>query len=515
MSQLAQEYLIRILNARVYDVAKETPLEYAAELSRRTQSRVLLKREDLQSIFSFKLRGAYNKMVQLSAQERDRGVIAASAGNHAQGVALSAAKLGCLATIVMPTTTPQVKVDAVRARGGSNVEIVLSGDSYSDAYQTAKEMEQQRGAIFIHPFDDPDVIAGQGTVAMEILRQHPSIFPQTDPVAIFVSVGGGGLISGVAAYIKALKPHIKVIGVQTHDSNAMYQSIQQGKRVALSEVGLFSDGTAVKLVGEETFRLVQSYVDEIICVSTDELCAAIKDVFQDTRGVLEPAGALSVAGLKAYADKHDCKDQSLIAITCGANMNFDRLAFVVERASVGEAKEALFAVSLPEQAGSLRRLCELTHPNRIKEFSYRMSNSETANMLFGLEFRVYTEAEKLFQILTDNDFKPIELTNDDLAKDHLRHLIGGKTHNNQDERIFRVEFPERPGVLLKFLQHMNPSWNISLCHYRDHGGDLGHCLVGILCASNEEKIAIDAFFEQSGYRYREETQHPAFQLLLR
>jgi threonine dehydratase len=514
MNQLAQEYLIRILNARVYDVAQETPLEFAPELSRRTNARVLLKREDLQSVFSFKLRGAYNKMVQLSAHERNRGVIAASAGNHAQGVALSAAKLGCRATIVMPTTTPQVKVDAVRARGGSNVEIVLSGDSYSDAYQTAKDIEQQRGAIFIHPFDDPDVIAGQGTVAMEILRQHPSIFPQTDPAAIFVSIGGGGLISGVAAYVKALKPHIKIIGVQTADSNAMYQSVQQHQRVQLSEVGLFSDGTAVKLVGEETFKLVDQYVDDIICVSTDELCAAIKDVFQDTRGVLEPAGALSVAGLKVYADKHDCKDQSLIAITSGANMNFDRLAFVVERAGVGEAKEALFAVSLPEEPGSLRRLCELTHPYRIKEFSYRISNAQTADMLIGMEIRTYAEAEQMFQLLSQTGFKPIQLTSDDLAKDHLRHLIGGKSPLSEKERIFRMEFPERPGVLLKFLQGMNPSWNISLCHYRDHGGDLEHCLIGIICP-DEEKSAVDTFFEQSGYRYREETQHPAFQLLLK
>ncbi|MEO8408029.1 MAG: threonine ammonia-lyase, biosynthetic, partial [Oxalobacteraceae bacterium] len=467
------DYLKKILTARVYDVAVETPLEFAPTLSKRMDNKIYFKREDMQSVFSFKLRGAYNKMAHLTPAQLKHGVICASAGNHAQGVALAAAKLGCKALIVMPTTTPPVKVDAVRARGGAQVEIVLFGDSFSDACDHALTLEKKHKLTFVHPFDDPYVIAGQGTIGMEILRQH------ADPIhAIFVAIGGGGLIAGVAAYVKQIRPEIKIIGVQTTDSDAMARSLKAGKRITLSDVGLFSDGTAVKLVGEETFRLARQYVDDIILVDTDAICAAIKDVFTDTRSILEPAGALAVAGAKAYierarADKKPLKNETLVTIACGANMNFDRLRFVAESAEVGEAREAVFAVTIPEERGSFRRFCELIGQRNVTEFNYRISDEKEAHLFVGIQVANREEAAKIAKNFEKHDFKTLDLTDDELGKLHIRHLVGGKSALAQNELLYRFEFPERPGALGRFLSSMAPNWNISLFHYRNHGADYG------------------------------------------
>ena len=499
------DYLKRILTARVYDVARETPLEPAVNLGARLRNRVLLKREDLQPVFSFKLRGAYNKMVQLAPEQLARGVIAASAGNHAQGVALSARKLGCRAVIVMPVTTPQVKVDAVRARGA---EVVLHGDSYSDAYAHALTLQAEQGLVFVHPFDDPDVIAGQGTVGMEILRQH-----QGPLHAIFVAIGGGGLISGIAAYVKQIRPDVKVIGVQTTDSDAMRRSIAAGRRIELAEVGLFSDGTAVKKVGEETFRLARQFVDDIILVDTDQLCAAIKDVFEDTRTTLEPAGALAVAGLKAYVERERIRNESLVAIACGANMNFDRLRFVAERAEVGERREAVFAVTIPEERGSFRRFCELVGPRNVTEFNYRIADSRQAHVFVGIQIQSPAEAARIARGFEKAGFPAIDLTDDELAKLHIRHLVGGHSPLARDERIYRFEFPERPGALMRFLTSMSPNWNISLFHYRNHGADYGRILVGLQVPA-AEKRQLRAFLDTLGYRHWDETDHPAYRLFL-
>ena len=502
---MPRDYLKRILTARVYDVARETPLEPALNLSARLRNRVLLKREDLQPVFSFKLRGAYNKMVQLSPEQRARGVIAASAGNHAQGVALAARKLGCRAVIVMPVTTPQVKVDAVRARGA---EVVLHGDSYSDAYTQALTLQAKDGLVFVHPFDDPDVIVGQGTIGMEILRQH-----QGPLDAIFAAIGGGGLISGIAAYVKQIRPEVRVIGVQTNDSDAMRRSIAAGKRIELSEVGLFSDGTAVKKVGEETFRLCRKFVDEIVVVNTDQLCAAIKDVFEDTRTTLEPAGALAVAGLKSYVERERLRNASLVAIACGANMNFDRLRFVAERAEVGERREAVFAVTIPEERGSFRRFCELVGPRNVTEFNYRIADAKVAHVFVGIQIQSPAEAAKIARTFDKAGFRTLDLTDDELAKLHIRHLVGGHSPLAYDERIYRFEFPERPGALMRFLTSMRPSWNISLFHYRNHGADYGRILVGLQIPA-EEKRQLDTFLEGLGYPYWDETDHPAYRLFL-
>lgn len=503
------DYLKRILTAKVYDVAIETPLERAHTLSVKTDNEVLLKREDLQKVFSFKLRGAYNKMAHLSPAQLERGVIAASAGNHAQGVAVSAARLHCLAKIVMPTTTPQVKIEAVKRFGGEWVEVVLHGDSYSDAAAYAFQLAEQGGLTFVHPFDDPDVIAGQGTVGMEILRQHQG------PIhAIFVAIGGGGLIAGVSAYVKQLRPDIRIIGVQTVDSDAMATSLEAHHRVTLPDVGLFSDGTAVKLVGEETFRLCEEYVDGVVRVTTDEVCAAIKDVFQDTRSILEPAGALAVAGLKQYAQAQDIHQQTLVAISCGANMNFDRLRFVAERAVVGEQREAVFAVTIPEERGSFLRFCNLLGPRNVTEFNYRMSDSAKANIFVGLQINNREEADQLQHTLADAGFDAINLTDDELAKSHLRHMVGGHSSQAKDELVYRFEFPERPGALVKFLSSLNPGWNISLFHYRNHGADYGRILVGIQVPETEQ-AQFQAFLEGLGYRFWEETNNPAYQLFLK
>ena len=500
------QYLQKILTARVYDVAHETPLERAKSLSRRLGNEVLLKREDTQPVFSFKLRGAYNKMAHLTPAQLKRGVICASAGNHAQGVALGAKRMGCKAMIVMPITTPKLKIDAVRALGG---EVVLAGESYSDAFLHAKTLEADNGLTFVHPFDDPDVIAGQGTVAVEMLRQHQG------PIdAVFVAIGGGGLISGVAAYIKAVRPEIKVIGVQTVDSDAMLRSVRAGKRVQLADVGLFADGTAVKLVGEETFRLARELVDDFVVVDTDAVCAAIKDVFQDTRSILEPSGAMGVAAIKQYADKHKAKGKTFVAITCGANMNFDRLRFVAERAEVGEQREALFAVTIPEERGSFKRLCELIGPRAVTEFNYRISDTNEAHVFVGVAIANREESDKLERSLERHGFDALNLSDDELAKQHVRHMVGGRSRLAENERLYRFIFPERPGALMRFLSSMHPGWNISLFHYRNQGADYGRILVGIQVPKGD-KQAFREFLDNLAYPCEDETDNPAYRLFLR
>jgi threonine dehydratase len=509
------DYLKKILTARVYDVAVESALEPAKALSKRLNNTVLLKREDQQPVFSFKLRGAYNKMANLSPAQLKKGVICASAGNHAQGVALSANKLGTRAVIVMPSTTPQLKVDAVRTLGG---EVVLHGESYSDAYDHAVLLEKKNGLTFVHPFDDPDVIAGQGTIAMEILRQIQRIgHGRLD--AVFVAIGGGGLISGVANYIKAVRPEIKVIGVQMNDSDAMMRSVSANKRVMLQDVGLFSDGTAVKLVGEETFRISRELVDEFMTVDTDAVCAAIKDVFVDTRGIVEPAGALAVAAIKQYVALHKTKGETYAAILCGANMNFDRLRFVAERAGVGEEREALFAVTIPEERGSFRRFCELVGdlpggPRSVTEFNYRINDAAEAHVFVGLTTQGKGESSKIVNTFTRQGFKALDLTHDELAKEHVRHMVGGHSILAKDERLLRFVFPERPGALLKFLSTMRPGWNISLFHYRNQGADYGRILIG-LQVPKADNAAFKAFLATLGYPCVEETENPVYKLFLK
>jgi threonine dehydratase len=509
------DYLKKILTARVYDVASESALEPARNLSRRLHNTVLLKREDQQPVFSFKLRGAYNKMAHLTPAQLKKGVICASAGNHAQGVALGAHKLGTRAVIVMPTTTPQVKVDAVRALGG---DVVLHGDSYSDAYGHAVALQKKQGLTFVHPFDDPDVIAGQGTIAMEILRQLQSL--GSDHLdAVFVAIGGGGLISGVANYIKAVRPEIKVIGVQTTDSDAMLQSVQAGERVTLPDVGLFADGTAVKLVGEETFRIARGLVDEFVVVDTDAVCAAIKDIFVDTRSIVEPSGAMAVAAMKQYVARHKTKGQTYAAILCGANMNFDRLRFVAERAEVGEEREALFAVTIPEERGSFKRFLETIGnlpggPRNVTEFNYRIGNADLAHVFIGLTTHGKGESGKIAANFRRHGFEALDLTHDDLAKEHIRHMVGGHSPLAQDERLLRFVFPERPGALLKFLSLMRPGWNISLFHYRNQGADYGRILVGLQVPPRDDK-AFARFLDTLGYPYVEETANPVYRLFLK
>ena len=499
------DYLEKILNAQVYDVAIESPLDHAPNLSERIGNRLLLKREDMQPVFSFKLRGAYNRIVRLSAEKLKRGVICASAGNHAQGVALSAARIGCRALIVMPTTTPQIKVQAVKARGA---EVVLFGDSYDDAYAHALELEKAQKLTFIHPFDDPDVIAGQGTIGMEILRQHPQAIH-----AVFCCVGGGGLISGIAAYIKRLRPETKIIGVEAVDADAMTRSLQAGKRVRLDRVGLFADGAAVKYVGEETFRLCQQYVDEMVLVDTDAICAAIKDVFEDTRAILEPAGALAVAGAKEYARRHKLKGKTLIATASGANMNFDRLRFIAERAEIGEQREAVIAVTLPEQPGAYRKFLALIGERNITEFNYRFNDRKDAHIFVGVQVASRAESLKLIEQLRRQGYQTLDLTDDEMAKSHIRHLVGGHSPQLEHEIVYRFEFPERPGALMNFLNQMSAGWNISLFHYRNHGADYGRVLVGMQvppAGIGEFK----KFLKNLGYPHWNETGNPAYKLFL-
>ncbi len=500
------DYLERILKARVYDVAIESPLEPAPNLSRRLRNHLLLKREDMQPVFSFKLRGAYNKMAQLSKETLRRGVIAASAGNHAQGVALAAEKLGCSATIVMPVTAPLIKVDAVRRRGA---KVILHGDSYDEAYAEARRIERRRQLTFVHPYDDPDVIAGQGTIGMEILRQHP------EPIdAIFVAIGGGGLISGIASYVKRLRPEVRIIGVQPVDSDAMHRSLAAGRRIKLKQVGLFADGVAVKYVGAETFRLCRELVDEVILVDTDAMCAAIKDVFEDTRAILEPAGALAIAGAKAYVERGKVSGKTLVAVACGANMNFDRLRFVSEEAELGEAREAILAVTIPERPGSFKAFCSLVGARNITEFNYRYSGPQAAQVFVGAQVHNRGETAELVRSLRRHGLATLDFTDNELAKLHVRHLVGGHPPGAlADEILYRFEFPERPGALMKFLDAMDHGWNISLFHYRNHGADYGRVLVGMQVPGGDKR-KFNTFLKRLGYPYHDESHNPAYRLFL-
>jgi threonine dehydratase len=502
---MAINYTEKIQNSHVYDVAKKTPLEFQPNLSARINNRVLLKREDMQPVFSFKLRGAYNKMASLPSDVLQRGVIAASAGNHAQGVALAAQKLKCRAVIVMPTTTPAIKINAVKARGA---EVVLFGDSYSDAYVKALELEQSEKLTFVHPYDDPDVIAGQGTIAMEILNAHP------EPIeAIFCCVGGGGLLAGIATYIKAIRPEIKIIGVEAKDAEAMTESLKQGKRVMLDQVGLFADGAAVKQVGEHTFALAQQYVDEMIVVDNDAICAAIKDVFEDTRSILEPAGALATAGLKEYVERNHLTGKTLIGIASGANMNFDRLRFIAERAEIGEKREAVLAVTIPEKPGAFKAFCRLLGNRNITEFNYRYSDPKFAHIFVGVAIADPVESAKLVLDLQAQDLPTLDLTDNEVAKLHLRHLVGGHAPQAEHEVVFRFEFPEKPGALMKFLDTMGHDWNISLFHYRNHGADFGRVLVGMQVPP-ADTAEFEKFLANLGYPYWDETHNPAYKLFL-
>jgi threonine dehydratase len=499
-------YVERILKSRVYDVVNETPLEPAPRLSERLGNRVLLKREDLHSVFSFKIRGAYNKIASLAPEESARGIIAASAGNHAQGVALAARRLGLRAIIVMPTTTPEIKVDAVRALGA---EIVLTGDHFDAANAHAQELGVLRGRTFIAPYDDPAVIAGQGTIGMEILRQHRG------PIhAIFVPVGGGGLIAGIAAYVKALEPSTRIVGVEPDDAACLQAALAAGKRVALDRVGIFADGVAVRQVGEEPWRIAQQYVDEVVTAGTDEICAAIKDVFEDNRSIPEPAGALAVAGLKAYVARRGIVGQSLIAIESGANMGFDRLRHVAERAELGEAREALLAVTIPERAGSFLGFCEVLGPLPVTEFNYRYSDPEAAHLFVGVGFRGgAAERAAIVAKIRASGYAVVDLTDDEMAKVHVRFMVGGRTSGLADERLCSFEFPERPGALLSFLRQLSGRWSITLFHYRNHGAAFGRVLAGIQ-VSESDRDGFEATLDRIGYAHRDESSNPAYALFL-
>jgi len=512
-NSVKNDYLERILRARVYDVAVETPLEVAPNLSARLGNRVLLKREDMQPVFSFKCRGAYNKMANLPARALARGVIASSAGNHAQGVALAAQKLGCGAAIVMPTTTPKIKVDAVKARGA---EVHLRGDTYDEAYAEARRLARSRKLAFVHPYDDPDVIAGQGTIGMEILRQA------TQPLdAVFVAVGGGGLIAGIASYIKRLRPSVKVIGVEPVDADAMARSLKAGRRVVLDHVGLFADGVAVKQVGEITFRLCRELLDGMIRVDTDQICAAIKDVFEDTRTILEPAGALAIAGAKIHVERTGVRGKRLVAVASGANTNFDRLRFVAERAEMGEHREAILAVTIPERPGSFKKFCATLGARNITEFNYRIADPKEAHVFVGVEVHNRDETARIVKVLEREGLKALDLSEDEMAKLHVRHMVGGhapagirtSARGAPDELLYRFEFPERPGALMNFLSNMRTDWNISLFHYRNQGSDYGRVLVGMQVPRGEMR-EFQRFLYALGYPCVEETRNPAYRLFL-
>ena len=505
---LTRDFMLRlILNSRVYDVAQETPLEHAPRLSQRVGNgnTVLLKREDLQPVHSFKLRGAYNRMAHLDAAERARGVITASAGNHAQGVAFSARHLDLSALIVMPVTTPDIKVDAVRNYGA---EVVLAGDAYSDAVVRCDELAASTGRVFIHPFDDPLVIAGQGTIATEILRHRLGNID-----AVFVPVGGGGLIAGIASYVKALRPEVKVIGVEPYEADAMHRSMQAGRRVKLDRVGIFSDGVAVREVGAYTFPIVQDTVDEIVLVSNDEICAAIKDVFDDTRSILEPAGALAVAGLRRWAERTHPTDRRLAAVLSGANMNFGRLRFVAERAELGDAREALFAVTIPERPGAFRAFCTAIGRRVITEFNYRLSGRAEAHIFVGIATTSHEDAAAVASELTERGYATLDLTDNELAKLHVRHMVGGRSAAVLHEELCRFEFPERPGALLAFLELLGSRWNISLFHYRNHGADFGRVLAGFE-VPDADLPQFEGFLVQLGYRFQHERGNAAYELFL-
>ena len=503
---MQESYIERILKARVYDVAIESPLEPAPRLSRRLGNRVLFKREDLQPVFSFKLRGAYNRISHLSETVARRGVICASAGNHAQGVALAARRRGIPAVIVMPRTTPEIKVQSVVDLGG---EVDLHGDDFDHAYEHAVELARERGLTFIHPFDDPDVIAGQGTIGMEILRQHSGPLD-----AIFVPVGGGGLVAGVAAYVKSLYPGIRIVGVEPEDAASMHESLRAGRRVTLERVGIFADGVAVRRVGEETFRVAQKYVDEVILVTTDEICAAVQDIFEDNRTIAEPAGALAVAGIKKYVARDACSDRTFVALNSGANINFDRLRHVAERADIGAEREALLAVEIPERPGSFLAFCQLLGSRSVTEFNYRYDDQVTARIFVGLALNEGRRGkESLLETVARAGYRVLDMSDDEMAKLHVRYMVGGHAHGLAHERLFRFEFPERPGALLRFLQAIGSQWNISMFHYRNHGSDYGRVLAGVqVPPADADEFA--QHLRELQYEYTEETQNPSYRMFL-
>lgn len=502
---MLEHYVKKILRARVYDVAIESPLDKARNLSQRLHNHILLKREDLQPVFSFKLRGAYNKIAQLSTEEQSRGIICASAGNHAQGVALATQKLGIRGVIVMPQTTPDIKIQGVKNLGG---QVILAGDSYDEAYTHAQTLANEQQLTFVHPYDDPDVIAGQGTIAMEILRQHTGTID-----AIFVPVGGGGLAAGVTAYIKYVRPEIKVIAVEPEDAACLAAAMKAGSRVRLEQVGLFADGVAVAQIGEETFKVLQPYIDEVITANTDEICAAIKDIFDDTRGIAEPAGALSLAGLKNYIARENCQGKTFIAINSGANMNFDRLRHISERTEIGEKREAIFAVTLPEKPGAFKAFCQALGKRNITEFNYRYADAAAAHVFVGVQLRQGSqERQEISAHLEQEGYACLDLSDDEMAKLHIRHLVGGRTSLN-DEYLFRFEFPERPNALMNFLSRLDARWNISLFHYRNHGAAYGRVLVGLQIGQSSHAELL-ASLAAVGYPYQEESNNPAYRLFL-
>ena len=503
---MQESYIEKILKARVYDVAIESPLEDAPRLTRRLGNRVLFKREDLQPVFSFKLRGAYNRIAHLPEEVARRGVICASAGNHAQGVALAARRRGIPAVIVMPQTTPSIKVQSVIDLGG---DVVLHGDDFDHAAGHAQELARERGLTFIHPFDDPEVIAGQGTVGMEIVRQHGGTID-----AIFVPVGGGGLIAGISAYVKSLYPNVRIVGVEPVDAASMHDSLRAGARITLDRVGIFADGVAVRRVGEETFRLAQRYVDEVVLVDTDEICAAIQDVFEDNRTISEPAGALAVAGLKKWVTREGCTDRTLVAVNSGANVNFDRLRHVAERADIGAGRETLLAVEIPEQPGSFLRFCQLLGRRSVTEFNYRYDDASTARIFVGIALHGGAhEKAALIGLLAGAGFKVVDMSDDELAKLHVRYMVGGHAPGLRHERLFRFEFPERPGALLRFLEAIGGRWNISLFHYRNHGSDYGRVLAGVQVMP-EDDAEFSSHLRDLGYQWTEETANPAYRMFL-
>lgn len=503
---MPESYIKRILNARIYDLAVETPLDDARSLSQRLDNRVLLKREDLQPVFSFKIRGAYNKLQQLSEEERAKGVIAASAGNHAQGLALGAKHLGIKATIVMPRTTPNIKVDAVKARGG---KVVLHGDSYDEAAAHAQKLVEEKGLTYIHPFDDPDVIAGQGTIALEILRQFPGHID-----AIFVPVGGGGICAGISAYVKYVRPEIKVIAVESDESACLKAAMDKNRRVTLPHVGIFADGIAVAQIGQETFRVIRNSIDDVLTVNTDEICAAIKDIFDDTRSIAEPAGATALAGLKKYVAQTGCKGQTLIAIDSGANTNFDRLRYISERTEFGEQREAILAVTIPERPGAYKEFCQALGKRNITEFNYRYADQRAAKIFVGVQVGVGgADRQELLTDLQEKGYEVVDMTENELAKLHIRHMVGGHAHNVEDEVVYRFEFPERPGALYTFLTRLAGRWNISMFHYRNHGSAAGRVFVGMQVAKAEH-AQVKQFLDELGYPYKNETDNEAYQFFL-
>ena len=501
-----QQLIKKIENSKVYDVAIVTPLDHAKVISARLANNIYLKREDLQSVFSFKLRGAYNKIAHLSAAERKQGVIAASAGNHAQGVALAANKLGIPATIVMPTTTPNIKVESVTRLGG---KAILFGDTYDEAHQHSLQLAEQQNLIYVHPYDDEDVIAGQGTIAMEILKQHPGKID-----AIFIAIGGGGLVAGMAAYIKHYRPEIKIIGVEPQDAPTMHAALKAQKRVELEQVGIFADGVAVRKIGEKTYAIAKDLIDEVLLVTTDDICAGIKDIFDETRTLVEPAGALSLAGIKQYISREKVTRQTLVGINCGANINFDRLRHVAERAELGERRECLFAVTIPEQPGSFLKFCRILGARGITEFNYRYADNQAAHIFVGVKVEdADKEKEQLLKAMNTDGYAALDISDNEMAILHLRHMVGGHCTQIQDEILFRFEFPERPGALLKFLETIGTDWNISLFHYRNHGAAYGRVLVGIQ-VPDSQRSRFDEFLEKLGYRYWEETSNPVYKLFL-